>query len=110
MGPYGSGKSLPRRENQRELVSLDYRLKTGDQVEILTAKRGGPSRDWLNIHLGLVNTQRARSKIRQWFKKQDRDQNLSQGRDILDHELKRLGIVDLDIDNLSKSFDYKSSE
>jgi guanosine-3',5'-bis(diphosphate) 3'-pyrophosphohydrolase len=93
-----------------KLVSLDYHLKTGDQVEILTAKRGGPSRDWLNTHLGLVNTQRARAKIRQWFKKQDREQNLSQGRDMLDRELKRLGIVDLDIDDLGKSFDYKSSD
>ena len=72
-----------------KLVSLDYHLKTGDQVEILTAKRGGPSRDWLNTHLGLVNTQRARAKIRQWFKKQDREQNLAQGRDMLDRELKR---------------------
>lgn len=93
-----------------KLVSLDYKLKTGDQVEILTAKRGGPSRDWLNAHLGLVNTQRARSKIRQWFKKQDREQNLSQGRDILDKELKRLSIIDLDIGDLAKLFDYKSSE
>ena len=93
-----------------KLVSLDYHLKTGDQVEILTAKRGGPSRDWLNTHLGLVNTQRARAKIRQWFKKQDREQNLSQGRDMLDREMKRLGIVDLDIDDLRKSFDYKSSD
>ena len=93
-----------------KLVSLDYKLKTGDQVEILTAKRGGPSRDWLNAHLGLVNTQRARAKIRQWFKKQDRELNLSQGRDIIDKELKRLGIIDLDIDSLAKFFDYKSSE
>ena len=93
-----------------KLVPLDYKLKTGDQVEILTAKRGGPSRDWLNTHLGLVNTQRARAKIRQWFKKQDRDQNLSQGRDILDKELKRLGIVDLDILDLARHFDLKSSD
>ena len=93
-----------------KLVPLDYKLKTGDQVEILTAKRGGPSRDWLNTHLGLVNTQRARAKIRQWFKKQDREQNLSQGREILDKELKRLGIVDLDIDDLGKFFEYKGSE
>jgi len=93
-----------------KLVPLDYKLKTGDQVEILTAKRGGPSRDWLNMHLGLVNTQRARAKIRQWFKKQDREQNLSQGREILDKELKRLGIVDLDIDDLGKYFEYKGSE
>ena len=51
-----------------KLVTLDYTLKTGNQVEILTAKTGGPSRDWLNPNLGLVRTQRARSKIRQWFK------------------------------------------
>lgn len=93
-----------------KLVTLDHRLKTGDQVEILTSKRGGPSRDWLNTHLGLVNTQRARAKIRQWFKKQDRDQNLSHGRDMLDRELKRLGIVDLDIEDLAKSFGFKTPE
>lgn len=93
-----------------KLVPLDYKLKTGDQVEILTAKRGGPSRDWLNTHLGLVSTQRARSKIRQWFKRQDRDQNLSHGRDMLDRELKRLGIIGLDIDGLAKAFGAKNSE
>ncbi len=60
-------------------LRLDYTLKTGDQVSILTAKTGGPSRDWLNPTLGLVRTQRARSKIRQWFKWQDREQNLSAG-------------------------------
>ena len=51
-------------------MPLDYVLHTGEQVEILTAKRGGPSRDWLNPNLGLVNTQRAQAKIRYWFKKQ----------------------------------------
>lgn len=93
-----------------KLVPLDSKLKTGDQVEILTAKRGGPSRDWLNSHLGLVNTQRARAKIRQWFKKQDRDQNLVQGRNILEKELKRLGIVDLDIDDLAKNFEFRTAD
>ena len=93
-----------------KLVSLDYQLKTGDQVEILTAKRGGPSRDWLNTHLGLVNTQRARAKIRQWFKRQDRDQNLSHGREMLEREFKRLGITDLDIDNLAKVFGFRNSD
>ncbi len=93
-----------------KLVTLNYHLKTGDQVEILTSKRGGPSRDWLNTHLGLVNTQRARAKIRQWFKKQDRDQNLSHGREMLDRELKRLGIIDMDIDDLAKSFGYKAPD
>lgn len=93
-----------------KLVSLDFKLKTGDQVEILTTKRGGPSRDWLNPHLGLVNTQRARAKIRQWFKKQDRDQNLDQGRTMLDKELRRLGIVDLDTNDLAKAFSFRDTD
>jgi GTP pyrophosphokinase len=74
------------------LVSLDYQLKTGDQVEILTTKRGRPSRDWLNPHLGYIKTSRARQKIRQWFKRQDRAETVAQGREILERELKRLGL------------------
>ena len=74
------------------LVSLDYQLKTGDQVEILTTKRGRPSRDWLNPHLGYIKTSRARQKIRQWFKRQDRVETVAQGREILERELKRLGL------------------
>jgi GTP pyrophosphokinase len=56
-----------------KLVPLDFVLKTGQQVEILISKQGGPSRDWLNFSLGMVKTQRARSKIKAWFKKQDRE-------------------------------------
>ncbi len=74
------------------LVTLDYLLQTGDVVEILTARHGGPSRDWLNNTLRLVNTQRARAKIRAWFKQQDREQNLLQGKEQLERELKRLGL------------------
>jgi GTP pyrophosphokinase len=83
-----------------KLVPLDYELKTGEQVEILTAKQGGPSRDWLNPSLGLVRTQRARGKIKAWFKKQDRDQNVSQGREMLEHEIKRLGLPEVDEEGL----------
>jgi GTP pyrophosphokinase len=93
-----------------KLVTLDYTLKTGDQLEILTSKQGGPSRDWLNINLGLIKTQRARSKVRQWFKKQDRDQNITQGKTLLDRELRRLGITDFDLEKISKEFDYHESE
>lgn len=89
-----------------KLVTLDYTLKTGDQVEILTAKQGGPSRDWLNSNLGLVKTQRARSKARQWFKKQDRDQNISQGKTLLERELRRLGISDFDLEKIAHDFEY----
>ena len=85
-----------------KLVPLDYELHTGEQVEILTTKQGGPSRDWLNTSLGLVHTQRARSKIRAWFKKQDQDQNVSQGKEILVHEIQRLGLPELDDDGLKK--------
>ncbi len=93
-----------------KLVTLDYTLKTGDQVEILAAKQGGPSRDWLNPTLGLVKTQRARSKIRAWFKHLNREQNLAQGKEILDRELKRLGLQHYDLDKLARGFDYKSTE
>jgi len=93
-----------------KLVSLDHKLKTGDQVEILTAKRGGPSRDWLNPHLGLVNSQRARAKIRQWFKKQAREHNLSQGKTLLEKEFHKLGITDIDLVDIATAFEFKSSE
>jgi GTP pyrophosphokinase len=93
-----------------KLVPLDYTLRTGDQVEILTAKRGGPSRDWLNPNLGLVNTQRARGKIRYWFKKQARDQNINQGKVALEKELRRLGLSDMNLDRLAREFDYKVVE
>lgn len=91
-----------------KLVSLDHQLETGDIVEILTAKRGGPSRDWLNPNLGLVKSQRARSKIRRWFKRQDREQNLSQGKNIFDRELRRLGLNDVDLPDLARDFEYRT--
>lgn len=91
-----------------KLVTLDHALKTGDQIEILTAKQGGPSRDWLNPSLGLVKTQRARSKIRFWFKRQDREQNLNQGKLLLDKELRRLGIANLDLETLAADLDFKT--
>ena len=93
-----------------KLVGLDYVLKTGDKVEVLTAKRGGPSRDWLNANLGLVKTQRARSKIRYWFKRQAREQNITQGKTILEKELRRLGLSDVSLDRLAREFDYKGVE
>ena len=72
-----------------KLVPLDYELKNGDMVEILTSKSSrGPSRDWLN----LVRTVHAREKIRQWFKQQQRAENITRGKDALDRELRRLGL------------------
>lgn len=77
-----------------KMVGLDYKLSTGDRVEIVTANRGGPSLDWLNSDLGYAETTRARSKIKQWFRKLDREKNISIGRDALERELKRLGMED----------------
>jgi GTP pyrophosphokinase len=91
-----------------KLVSLDYNLITGDKVEILTAKRGGPSRDWLNPNLAMVKTQRARSKIRRWFKRQAREKNIAQGRAMLEKDLRRLGLTSINLDRLAKDFDLRS--
>ena len=93
-----------------KLVPLYHELKTGDQVVILTAKRGGPSRDWLNSNLGLVKTQRAKSKIRQWFKKEDYQQNLSQGRLVLERELQRLGIPEVNFEKMARDLTYKNPD
>jgi RelA/SpoT family (p)ppGpp synthetase len=76
------------------LVPLDYKLKNGDQVEIIAAKRGGPSRDWLNPHLGYTKSARSRQKIRRWFRHQDREENIVFGREQLRRELKRLNLAD----------------
>lgn len=93
-----------------KLVPLYQELKTGDQVEILTAKRGGPSRDWLNSNLGLVKTQRARSKIKAWFKKQEDAQNLAQGRATLERELQRLGITNINFEKMARELGFKAPD
>jgi GTP pyrophosphokinase len=93
-----------------KLVPLYQELKTGDQIEILTTKRGGPSRDWLNSNLGLVKTSRARAKIKAWFKKQEDEQNLSQGRTVIEREIQRLGIKELNYENLARTLGYKSHD
>ena len=76
------------------LVPLNYKLQMGDQVEILTAKRGGPSMDWLNTDLDYAVTSRARTKIRHWLRKQNRDKHIAMGREVLERELKRLGVLE----------------
>ncbi len=84
-------RTIGAKVNNR-LVPLDYRLKNGDIVEIVTTRsEHGPSRDWLN----LVRTGHAREKIRQWFKRQERDENIVHGRESLDRELRRLARTSL---------------
>ena len=70
----------------------------------------GPSQDWLRPNLGYVNTSSAREKIRQWFKKQKRAENIDRGRDLLERELKRLGIKAPEKDELAKLFHYDDTD
>jgi len=94
-----------------QLVPLTYRLKNGDQVEIITAKRGGPSRDWLRPDLGYVRSARSRQKIRRWFRQQDREENIAFGREQLRRELKRLNLTDsVTYQEIAALFDYKNVE
>jgi GTP pyrophosphokinase len=76
------------------LMPLNHQLQNGDVVEIMTGKSSrGPSRDWLNPNLGHVKTSQAREKIRQWFKRQERHENIEKGSEMLERELHRLGLA-----------------
>ena len=92
------------------LVSLDMPLKNGDTVEILTTKVArGPSLDWLNPNLGYVRSASAREKIRQWFRKQERQTNIQRGHDLLRKELKRLN-ASFDEPEVARMFRYDTPE
>lgn len=94
------------------IVSLNYKLQTGEQVEIMTAKGGTPSRDWLSSSLGFLNTSRAQAKVRHWFKQQDREKNISEGRDLIEREFMRLAISfsKHDLDGLAPKLNVKTGE
>ncbi|MCC6175317.1 MAG: bifunctional (p)ppGpp synthetase/guanosine-3',5'-bis(diphosphate) 3'-pyrophosphohydrolase [Chloroflexi bacterium] len=90
------------------MVPLDHRLQNGDIVEIITARGSkGPSRDWLNPNLGYVHTANAREKIRQWFRKQQREENVQRGKELLEKELKRLSIEGLRLDDIATALKYE---
>jgi len=91
------------------LVPLSSELKNGDVVEIMSSKGAkGPSRDWLNPHLGYIKTSHAREKIRQWFKRQERAENIERGRELLEKELRHLGVKLSKREELAKLFKYDS--
>ncbi len=93
-----------------QMVPLNFRLSNGQQVEIITAKQGGPSRDWLNADLGYVNSNRARSKVRQWFKAQQYGQTVAQGRALVERELARLGQTALKLDAVAAKAGFDKTE
>jgi len=92
------------------IVPLNYSLNTGEQVTILTTKEGGPSRDWLTPSLGYVATSSARARIQQWFKRQDRDVHIVQGRTILEKEMSRLALDKVDLDTLAPHLNLKTGD
>lgn len=94
-----------------QMVPLNTPLQSGDQIEILTIKEGGPSRDWLRPDLGYLISARAKAKILVWFRKQNRDKNIVDGRAILEKELKKLGLSDqLGLIKIANQLHYKTIE
>jgi GTP pyrophosphokinase len=92
------------------IVPLTYHIENGDQIEIITGSQSRPSRDWLSPKLGYLAGARARAKVRNWFRHQDRDQHQRQGREILDRELARLGVKDVATDRIAKQLKLKDTD
>ena len=88
------------------MVPLNTPLKNGQQVEIVAAKQGGPSRDWLNPALGFLKSAGARGKVRQWFNRLNHEVSVAEGRDIVDKELQRLGMTSVSLEKLAHEFEF----
>jgi len=88
------------------IVSLDYPLKNAQQIEIIPAKQGGPSRDWLNPALRYLKSHRARSKVRQWFNRQELETTLAQGRTIVEKALQRHGMTAIGLEKYASKFNF----
>ena len=92
------------------IVPLDHRLHSGDRVEIMTAKSGEPRRDWLIAANGFLASSRSREKVRNWFHKLDRARNEQAGREMLDKELRRLGLLNADLAPARARFHVSSDD
>jgi len=92
------------------LVALNTPLRTGQTVEIVTARSGGPSRDWLNPELGFLASARSKAKVRQWFHAQEHEQSVAAGRELIMHELQRLGRTAVGLEDLARRLGYATVE
>ncbi|MFA5960361.1 MAG: GTP diphosphokinase [Tatlockia sp.] len=92
------------------IVPLTYALKTGDKVEVLTGKEARPSRDWINPHHNYLKTSRAKAKVLHWFKMQDYDKNKAEGHDLLEKELKTLGIKTDRLNEVLRPLNFKRQD
>jgi GTP pyrophosphokinase len=93
-----------------KIVPLNYQLKTGDRVEVMSNPLNMPDREWLKPHLGYANTPRSRAKLVQWFKLQNKEQNLEYGKDWLMTEFKRLAIRNIPYEDIARKLGCKSVE
>ncbi|MDP4029618.1 MAG: bifunctional (p)ppGpp synthetase/guanosine-3',5'-bis(diphosphate) 3'-pyrophosphohydrolase [Gallionella sp.] len=92
------------------IVPLKYKLQNGQRVEILTAKQGTPSRDWLSPQQGYLKSPRARAKVRHWFKTQNLDDSIAQGRLLLERELHRLGVISVNQEKVAQRLHFHKPE
>lgn len=92
------------------IMPLTYQLQTGDRIEIITAKQSAPSRDWLIPRRGYLHTAGARAKVLSWFKNQDVDRHISEGRAMIDRECQRLNIHNPDLIQAATKLNYVSTE
>ena len=89
------------------MVPLNTPLSNGQQVEVITVKQGGPSRDWLNPQLGFLKSTGARSKVRQWFNKLNLEADIAQGRTMLEKELHRHGQGKTNLEQLAANMGFE---
>ena len=92
------------------IVPLTYKVKNGDKIEIITGKEPHPSRDWLSPQLGYLAASRSRTKVRNWFRLRDKDQNKRQGREILDREVTKLNVRDLTATDIATHLKFKDAD
>ncbi len=89
---------------------LSYGLKTGDKVEVLTIKNGEPSRNWLNPNLGYLTSNSARNKVRSWFNRQNKAENIMAGESLYQKEIKRLHAESVSLNKILERFKAEQAE
>lgn len=93
-----------------QMVPLQTQLQTGQTVEIVTTKSGGPSRDWLNPQLGFLASPRARAKVRAWFNAIELQQRIVQGQALVEKELQRLGKTAINLEHLAQQLGFAQAD
>jgi len=93
-----------------QMVPLNYKLHNAQRVEIMAAKQGGPSRDWLSPQLGYLASARGLAKVRQWFRHEDFEKDVAEGRAAIDKELQRIGATGASHEKIASTIGYAKLE